>query len=115
MPAARTPAMPAFLMRERRSIDLSPGLGKTRTRLVAASLTRLVSDHCKKCLHDAGAGFPCGNHAVEALRDGALDAFGVQADARQQLCRIAVFDEAVGQPELQHRLLQPCCLKSFED
>ena len=41
--------------------------------------------------------------AAEALHDGLLDAGGVQTAHRQQLGWIAVFDELVGQTQLQKR------------
>src|SRR4051812_36727851 len=47
------------------------------------------------------------------LCDGCADAFGVQADGSEQLRRIAVVDETVGQPQQQHAFFDAERSKGF--
>src|SRR4051812_5943827 len=78
-----------FVIAARRIASIAgPALGEGRTRRSNASNS---SDR---------QGRP---RAAEPLADRRLDAGGVEAAERQQLRRLAVLDEAVGQPELQHR------------
>src|ERR1700712_2647613 len=82
MPAARMPAMPAFLMRERRSIELSPGvheMQRIQRNTQSAACDRVEDSSklstrelegptgCKNHLQRRCGGFPCGKPAYWTL------------------------------------------------
>jgi len=52
---------------------------------------------------------------TEAALDRVLDAGGIEPQQRQQLARVAVIGEVVGQAELQHRPLDAGLGQALED